>query len=129
MRWLVLIGVLSATAFGVWRLTRVRLEPGARPRRLSELAAAIFALVWLAAAVYAAHLLGIFSIPLVAVAFVPIGAVVRWLLLASRASRRREFGRAATVGPRARLVLPMLLVLVTVVAMLGVVVGTIIGAH
>lgn len=129
MRWLVLIGVLSATAFGVWRLTRVRLQPGTRPRRLAELAAAVFALVWLAAAVYAAHLLGLFSIPLVAVAFVPVGAVVRWSLLASRDSRGRAFGRTATVGPRAGLVLPMLLVLVAMVAVLGVVVGTIIGAH
>ena len=129
MRWLVVIGVLSATAFGAWRLTRVRLEPGTRPRRLAELAAAVFALVWLAAAVYAAHLLGLFSIPLVAVAFVPFGAVIRWILLASRASRRREFDRTSTVGPRSRLVLPVLLVLVTAVAVLGVVVGTIIGAH
>jgi len=96
---------------------------------LAELAAAALALVWLAAAVYAAHLLGIFSIPLVAVAFVPFGAVVRWVLLASRSSRRRELSRTATVGPRARLVLPLLLVLVAVVAVLGVVVGTIIGAH
>jgi hypothetical protein len=96
---------------------------------LAELAAAALALVWLAAAVYAAHLLGIFSIPLVAVAFVPFGAVVRWVLLASRSSRRRELSRTATVGPRARRVLPLLLVLVAVVAVLGVVVGTIIGAH
>jgi hypothetical protein len=96
---------------------------------LAELAVAVFALVWLAAAVYAAHLLGIFSFPLVAVAFVPFGAVVRWILLASRASRRREFGGTAAVGPGARLVLPMLLVLVAMVAVLGVVVGSIIGAR
>lgn len=129
MRWLALIAVLSATAIGAWHLRRWRLEPGARSRRLAELAAAVFALVWIAAAVYAAHLLGIFSIPLVAVAFVPFGAVVRGVLLASRSSRRRELGRTATVGPRARLILPMLLVLVAAVAVLGVVVGTVIGAH
>jgi hypothetical protein len=98
---------------------------------LAELAAAVFALVWLAAAVYMAHLLGIFSVPLVAVAFAPFGVVARWALLASRSSgRRRKMGGTATdLGPRARLALPMLLVLVAAVAVLGVVVGTIIGAH
>jgi TRAP-type uncharacterized transport system fused permease subunit len=88
-------------------------------------------MVMLAGAVYAAHLLGIFSVPLVAVAFVPFGVVVRWLLLASRDSRRRREveGTATDVGPWARLALPMLLVLVVAVAVLGVVVGTIIGPH
>lgn len=131
MRWLALIAVLSATAFGVWRLTRGRLETGARSRGFAELAAAAFALVWLAAAAYAAHLLGIFSVPLVALAFVPFGVAARWSLLASRSSGRRRAlsGTATDPGPRARLALPMLLVLVVAVAVLGVVVGTIIGAH
>ncbi|HEX7544505.1 MAG TPA: hypothetical protein VF361_06855, partial [Candidatus Limnocylindrales bacterium] len=68
---------------------------------------------------------------LVAVAFVPFGVVARWLLLASRSSRRRKElnGRAIAPGPGAGLRLPLLLVLVVAVAVLGVVLGTIIGPH
>jgi TRAP-type uncharacterized transport system fused permease subunit len=98
---------------------------------LADLAAAVLALVLLAAAFYSAHLLGIFSVPLVAVAFVPFGVVARWLLLASRSSRlRKELDGGTTApGPRAGLRLPLLLVLVVAVAVLGVVLGTIIGPH
>jgi len=66
MRWLALIAVLSATAIGTWHLTRGGSSPAlgrgdwpSWPRQRSLW-------FWLAAAVYAAHLLGIFSIPLVA---------------------------------------------------------------
>jgi len=131
MRLLALLAVLGATAFAAWRFTSGRLDGSARSRGLAELAAAVLTLVLLAAAIYAAHLLGIFTVPLVAVAFVPFGVATRWLLLASRSSRRRREpdARETAFGPRARFALPMLLVLVVAVAVLGVVVGTIIGPH
>lgn len=131
MRLLALLAVLSAAALAAWRFTSGRLDGSARSRGFAELAAAVLTLVLLATAVYAAHLLSIFSVPLVAVAFVPFGVAARWLLLASRSSRRRREldARATALGPRARFALPMLLVLVVAVAVLGVVVGTIIGPH
>jgi hypothetical protein len=97
----------------------------------------VLTVVILGAAVYAAHWLGIFSVPLVAVAFVPVGITVRWLMGASRASRQRaEDARAAAVGPasrRARLVAiatwPVFIVLVAVVVVVGLVVGTLVGPH
>jgi hypothetical protein len=131
MRLLALLVVLAAAALGAWRLMRGPLDDDPRSRGLADLAAAVLALVLLAAAFYTAHLLGIFSLPLVAVAFVPFGVGARWLLLASRSSRRRKErdGGATALGPRAGLRLPLLLVLVVAVAVLGVVVGTIIGPH
>jgi hypothetical protein len=131
MRLLALLAVLGATAFAAWRFTTGRLDGSGRSRGLAELSAAVLTLVLLAAAIYAAHLLGIFTVPLVAVAFVPFGVATRWLLLASRSSRRRREldARETAFGPRARFALPMLLVLVVAVAVLGVVVGTIIGPH
>lgn len=131
MRLLAVLALLGAAAFVAWRLTKGRVDDSPRSLRLAELAAAVLTLVMVAAAVYAAHLLGIFSVPLVAVAFVPFGVAARWLLAASRSSRRRREldGRARSVGPRARFALPMLLVIVVAVAVLGVVVGTIIGPH
>jgi small-conductance mechanosensitive channel len=131
MRLLALLVVLAAAALVAWRFMRGRLDDGPRSRGLADLAAAVLALVLLAAAFYSAHLLGIFSVPLVAVAFVPFGVVARWLLLASRSSRRRKEldGRATAPGPGPGLRLPLLLVLVVAVAVLGVVLGTIIGPH
>jgi hypothetical protein len=131
MRLLAVLALLGAAAFVAWRLTKGPVDDSPRSRRLAELAVAVLTLVMVAAAVYVAHLLGIFSVPLVAVAFVPFGVAARWLLLASRSSRRRREldARATAFGPRARFPLPMLLVLVVAVAVLGVVVGTIIGPH
>jgi len=106
-------------------------SPHGRPRSrtLAELARAVLSLVLLAAAVHAAHWLGIFSVPLVALAFVPFGFATRWLLLATRDSRRRREldGEAAAEGPWARLALPMLVVMVVAIAVVGVVAGTLVG--
>ncbi|MGD0248615.1 MAG: hypothetical protein ABSB75_06130 [Candidatus Limnocylindrales bacterium] len=137
MRWLVLLGAAGAVAFGLWWLAKGRPDrPGSpgRPARsptLAEFAFAVLSLVLLAAAVYAALWLGIYSLPLVAAAFVPFGLAVRWLLLATRGSRqiRDVDGSAAAGGWWARLALPLLVVMVAAIAVLGVVVGALVGRH
>ena len=136
MRWLSLLGAAAAVAFGLWWLAKGRPDrPGSpgRPARsptLAELSAVVLSLVLLAAAVYAAHWLGIYSIPLVAAAFaLPFGLAIRWLLLATRGSRqiRDVDGPPAAGGRWARLVLPLLVVMVAAIAVLGVVVATLVG--
>jgi hypothetical protein len=137
MRWLSLLGAAAAVAFGLWWLAKGRPDrPGSpgRPARsptLAEFASVVLSLVLLAAAVYAAHWLGIYSLPLVAAAFVPFGLAIRWLLLATRGSRqiRDVDGSAAAGGRWVGLVLPLLVVMVVAIAVLGVVVGTLVGRH
>ena len=137
MKWLIVLAAIGAAAISLQILIWERRS--GRPRRatLGQLAGGVLTVVILGAAVYAAHWLGIFSVPLVAVAFVPVGITVRWLMGASRASRQRaEDARAAAVGPasrRARLVAiatwPVFIVLVAVVVVVGLVVGTLVGPH
>ena len=131
MRLLAVLALLGAAAFVAWRLTKGPVDDSPRSRRLAELAVAVLTLVMVAAAVYVAHLLGIFSVPLVALLFVPFGLAIRWLLVATRDSRRRgELDRAAAGGgPWARLVLPTLVALAVAVAVLGVIVGGLVGPH
>jgi len=128
---MVLLGATCAAALAVWYLAMGRPHSRLRSRTLAEFAWAVLTLALLAAAVYAAHLLGIFSVPLVALLFVPFGLAIRWLLVATRDSRRRgELDRAAAGGgPWARLVLPTLVALAVVVAVLGVIVGGLVGPH
>lgn len=131
MRLLVLLGAIGAGTLVVWYLATGRPYGCPRSRTIADFASVVLSLVLLAAAVYAAHWLGIFSLPLVALAFVPFGVATRWLLLATRDSRRhRELDEnAAAGGPWARLVLPVLVVIVVAVAMLGVLVGMLVGPH
>jgi hypothetical protein len=137
MKWLALLGAAGAVAFGLWWLARGRPDrPGSpgRPARsptLAELASTALSLTLLAAAVLAAHWLGIYSLPLVAAAFVPFGLALRSLLLATRGSRQiRDVDSSAAPGGRwARLALPLLVVMVAAIAVLGVVVGALVGRH
>ena len=137
MKWLIVLAALGAAALSIQILIWERRSGRSRRSPLRRLAWAVLTVVFLAAVVYVAHWLGIFSVPLVAVAFVPIGVTVRWLLSATRASRMRtEEARAAAAGPpsrRARLIAiatwPIFLVLVAVVVVLGLVVGTLVGPH
>jgi hypothetical protein len=136
MRWLALLGAAGAVAFGLWWLARGRPDrPGSpgRPARsptLAEFASVALSLVLLAAAVLAAHWLGIYSLPLVAAAFVPFGLALRSLLLATRGSRHiRDVDSSAAGGRWARLVLPLLVVMVAAIAVLGVVVGALVARH
>jgi hypothetical protein len=137
MKWLIVLAAIGAAALSFQILIWERRSGRSRRSTLGQLAWAVLTVVVLGAVVYAAHWLGIFSIPLVAVAFVPFGVTVRWLLSATRASRlRAEEARAAAAAPasrRGRLVAiatwPVFIVLVAVVVMLGLVVGTLVGPH
>jgi nitroreductase len=124
------LGVTAAAAYGVWYVAG-RPQYRLRMRGLREFAAAVLSLVMLAAAVLAAHRLGIFSLPLVALAFMPFGVAIRWLLTDTRASRqRRDRDRGPNSGGRwAGLALPLLVLAAVALAVLGVYLATLIGPH
>jgi hypothetical protein len=131
MKWLVLLGVIGAAALVAWYVATGRPAGRPRSRPLAEFAWAVLTCVLLAAAVWLAHQLGVFSVPLVALAFVPFGISVRGLLVATRDSRRRREldGQTAAAGRHARLTLPLLVVMVVAIAVFGVVVGWLVGSH
>jgi len=101
-------------------------------RRIAQFAWAVLGLVFLAAAIYLAHWIGIFSVPLVAVVFAGVGIPLRAMLAGTKASRSAaETGR---IRPRAarlwsRLELPVLFFAVAAIAVLGILVGGLIGPH
>jgi hypothetical protein len=140
MKWLIVLAAIGAAAIALQILIWERRGGRRRPSTLGQVAVAVLTVVGLGGAIYAAHIIGIFSVPLVAIAFVPFGVMVRWLILASRASRLRAAEhRAATAAPeapasrRARMLelaaWPVFLVLVAVVVVMALVVGTIVGPH
>jgi hypothetical protein len=137
MKWLIVLAAIGAAALALQILVWERRSGRRRPSTLSQLAVAVLTVVGLGGAVYAAHFLGIFSVPLVAIAFVPFGVTVRSLILTTRARRQQAAdARAASVGPasrRGRLIelaaWPVFLFLVAVVVVMGLVVGTIVGPH
>lgn len=130
MRLLIWLITIGAVALAVWYVAS-RPRYRRQMRTLADLSWATLSLVLLVAVVYAAHSMGIFSIPLVALAFVPIGIVARWLLVATRGPRERSHAQVSPVsgGIWDKLALPMLVLMVAAVAVLGVVVGTIVGPH
>jgi hypothetical protein len=134
MKWLILIAAVVATALALWILAGERRRGGRRSTG-RQLAAAIASLVVLGAAVYAAHYIGFFSLPIVAVAFVPFGLAARWSILATRGARERiEAARPAVPPSRgARLrelaMWPLFAALVTGVALLGLVAGLLAARH
>ena len=130
LKLLVWLGAIGAAAYGLWYLAG-RPQYRLRLRGLREFAAAVLSVVMLAAAVLAAHWLGVFSLPLVVLAFVPFGVAIRWLLTETRASRQgRGADRSAASGGRwAGLALPLLVLMAVGLAVLGVFVGTLIGPH
>lgn len=137
MRWLVILGALAAAVIAIEILMWERRAGRRRPSALGRIALAVLAIVLVGGAVYSAHLLGVFSIPLVAIAFVPVGLTVRSLILLTRGSRERaQQARAAAEPPatrRDRLVqaaaLPFFVVMVLAVVVFGLVVGTLVGPH
>jgi hypothetical protein len=82
-------------------------------------------------AAYLAHRLGIFALPLVVLAFLPIGVAMRWLLMHTAGARERRGAAVETlpVHPLARFTVPLLAVSAVVVAVIGVLVGTLIGPN
>lgn len=137
MRWLIVLAAIGAAALALQILIWERRGGRRRPSTLGQLAVAVLTVVGLGAAVYAAHFLGIFSVPLVAIAFVPFGVTVRSLILATRGSRQRaadaHAAAAAPVSRQARLLelaaWPVFVVLAAAVVVLALVVGTIVGPH
>ena len=137
MRWAILLGVLATAAIALQILIWERRAGHRRPSTIGRIALAVLAVVLVGAAVYSAHLLGIFSIPFVVLAFVPVGVTVRWLILATRESRQRAAEAFdATAPPVRRPVrmlraasLPIFVVMVLAVVLLALAVGTAVGPH
>jgi hypothetical protein len=136
VRWLILPAAICAAAVAIQMLVWER-RGRIRRSTASGLASVGLTLLVLIAAAYIAHGLGIFTIPIVVVAFVPFGFAARGLLLATRDARLRAAeARALTTQPasrRARLLSlaawPAFLVLVVVAVALGLVAATFIGPH
>lgn len=137
MKWLIILGAVCAAALALQILISERRRGRRELSALGRIALAVLAIALLGGAVYSAHVLGIFSIPLVVIAFVPVGVTVRWLILASRGSRQQaEEARiviAPAAGRRDRLIraasLPLFVLMVLAVVLLGLVVGTVVGPH
>ena len=133
MRWLILGAALVAACLAIWILLGER-RPS-RPRStVRGLAAAVAALVVLGVVAYAAHFAGFFSLPIVAVAFIPFGLAARWSVLATREARERREAARPTVPPsrRARMLAiamwPIFVILVVLAACVGLAAGAL-SAH
>lgn len=137
MKWLMLLAGLGAAAVAVEILLWERRRGRRAPSAVGQMALAVLTGLLLAGAVLSAHLLGIFSVPLVAVAFVPVGVGLRWLVLATRDARARSAGAraasSAAITLRARLAetlaLPLFVVLVVAVVAVGLIAGALVGPH
>src|SRR5450759_3986321 len=92
MKWLIVLAAIGAAALALKIINRERRGGRRRPSTRGQLAVAVLTVVGLVGAVYAAHFLGVFSVPLVAIAFVPVGITGRSLILATR-GRRQLAGR------------------------------------
>ncbi|MGZ6266236.1 MAG: hypothetical protein ACXWN4_04970 [Candidatus Limnocylindrales bacterium] len=128
MKWLILLAALVAALFAV-QILIADMRRGHKRSTMVQLAAAVFGLALLGLAIYTAHLLGLYSVPIVALAFVPFGLALRWSILATREMRRRreEAGQPVSSSRRGRLVnlaiWPLFLVLVALVAVVGLMAG------
>jgi hypothetical protein len=129
MKWLVLIAALVAIVLAL-QILAADLRRGRPHSTIGQLAPAVLSLAVLGAAIYAGHAIGLFSVPIVAVAFVPFGLALRWSILATREMRQRreEASQPDPPSRRDRLVSlaiwPVFLVLVALVATLGLMAGT-----
>lgn len=132
MRWLILLAATAAAALLALAVASER-RGGHSPRSaVARVASTTLSLVALGAGVYVAHWLGIFSVPLVALAFVPCGIVLRWWFMATRGSRERETAARAVAGGRrlpAAAELPIFVGLVALAVALGLIAGFLVGPH
>jgi hypothetical protein len=100
---------------------------------MGQLALAVLSLAVLGVAIYAAHWIGFFSLPIVAVAFVPFGLALRWSILTTRDMRqRREAARqpiplSRSDRLRGLAMWPVFLVLAALMAALGVMAGALVA--
>jgi hypothetical protein len=137
MKWLIVLAAIGAAALALQILIWERRGGRRRPSTLGRLAVAVLTVVGLGGAISAAHFLGIFSVPLVAIAFVPLGVTARSLILATRGKRQRAAdARTAAAAPASRqarllelAVWPVFVVLVAAVVAMALVVGTAVGPH
>ena len=136
MKWMIILAAVGAGGLALQVLIWERRGGPRPPAALARLALAVLTVVVGSAAVYAAHLLGIFSIPLVAIGFVTLGIAGRWLILATRGRRQRAAdARAAARPPSSRTRLleiaawPVFIALFTLVVVVGLVVGMLVGPH
>jgi hypothetical protein len=137
MRWVVILAAICAALVSLQVLIWERRGGRRRPSTVGRIALAVLAIVLVGGAVYSAHLLGIFSIPLIVIAFGPVGLTLRWLILATRESRERaDVARASAAPPLTSgqrmlraLALPLFVVMVLAVVAVALVVGTLVGPH
>jgi hypothetical protein len=121
MKWLTILAAIGAAALALQILIWERRGGRRRPSMLGQLALAVLTVVVLGAAVSAAHWLGIFSVPLVIIAFVPFGIAARWLILSTRESRSDRLLALAAM--------PVFLILIAAVLLLGLIASTLVGPH
>ena len=128
---MLLLGALGAGAFGVWWMANERPGRPASSRTVAQAASAVLSLVLIVAAAYAAHGLGIFSLPLVVLAFLPFGIAARWILVTTQGSRRRRDQEAPAVEAASwgRYALPFMTVLAVAAAIVGVIAGALVGRN
>jgi hypothetical protein len=137
MRWLIVLAAVGAAALALEILIWERRSGRRRPSTLRQVALVLLTVAGVGGGVYAAHLLGIFSVPLVVFAFVPFGVTAHWLTFATRDRRQRaQEARAAAAPPptrSARLLAlaawPVFFALVAGVVALALFVGTLVGPH
>jgi len=133
MKWLLaLLAVAAAAAILLQLLTSREISARYQVRGAIRIAWAVLSIALLATAVFAAHWIGLFSVPLVAVAFVATGVPLRMVLTGTKPTRAAsEPGGAESRRERLwnSLELPLLVVLVAGVALLGIVVTGLIGPH
>lgn len=126
-----MLAAIVVGAFVFWRTVKGRpVLPGGR-RTAADGAWAVVCLAMLVAAAYLAHRLGIFALPLVVLAFLPIGVAMRWLLMHTGGARERRYGavQEPPAHPLARYTVPLLALSALAVAVIGVLVGALIGPN
>ena len=132
MKWLlILLGVAGAAAILLQFLASREASARVQTRGAIRFAWTVLSIALLAIGVIAARWIGLFSVPLVAVAFVALGVPLKMVLTGTKPKRAAtELGRESR---RERLwnslELPLLVVLVAGVALLGIVVSGLIGPH
>jgi len=137
MKWLMILAAIGAAALALQILIWERRGGRRRPSLLGQLALVVLTAIVLGVAAYAAHSLGIFSVPFVILAFVPFGIAARWLALSTREAREHLVNARVRALPPpsrrdrliARVAMPVFLILVAVVLALGFAAGTMVGPH
>ena len=124
MKWLTLLALLVAVLFAI-QILIADMRRGHKRSTMVRLALAVLSLALLGVAIYTAHLLGFYSLPIVALLFAPFGLALRWSTLATREMRRRREAAMPQIPPsrrdryRGAVIWPVFLGLVVLVACLG----------